>query len=81
MRKSLSGHTDFGKRVAAQSAHRKRIGAAPKRNSAVNRRFATRRCGLATSGYGLTATRREAGVPLPSLIIRDSFDLTFVRRD
>jgi hypothetical protein len=81
MRRSLFGHTVFGKRVAAQSPHRKRIGYAPKRNSAVSRRFATKWCGLATSGYGLIAARRKAGVSLPSQIIRDSFDLTFVRRD
>jgi hypothetical protein len=81
MRRSLYGHTVFGKRVAAQSDHRKRIGSAPKRNSAVNRRFATRWCELATSGYGLIATRRKAGVPLPSQIIRDSFELTFVKPD
>jgi hypothetical protein len=76
MRRSLYGHTVFGKRVGAQSPHRKRIGSAPKRNSVVSRRFKTKWCGLAISGYGLVATRRKAGVPLPSQIIRDSFDLT-----
>jgi len=81
MRRSLCGHIVFGKRAAAQSPHRKRIGSAPKRNSAVNGRIATKWCGRATSGYGRTAARRKRGVPHPFQIIRDSFDLPFVRRD
>src|SRR5271157_141564 len=80
MRRGLSGHTVFGKSVVAQSAHRKRIGSAPKRKSAVNRRLAMKRCALAIRECALPAARRGPMAPLPFQIIRDSFDLLFVIR-
>jgi hypothetical protein len=63
MRKELSGHTVCGKRVAAQSAHRKRIGSAPTRKSAVNRQFATKPCGRAIRGCVPPTARQDPGVP------------------
>jgi hypothetical protein len=81
MRRSLSEHAVFGTSVAALSDHRKRIGSARKRKSAVNRRLATRWCGLATRRYGRAATRQKPGESILFVIIRDSFDLWFFTRD